>query len=764
MSQSKFLKNLVNSLDAKELELVAKRYLIEVDRVANVINCNGPYDSGLDLRTSDFSKVDWQYQVTVKETGFEKKLHEDLQKAKSNVDEFGLPAKVKYFYSYDLSGDAILKYRSEALVKYEIVLEIIEGNTLAQIGGLYSSIGTLLYEIADLDSFQVNDSYFSDTRVKTFYDLMSFGSSTDIKTNIIRSYVLHYLFEQSAVSVDELLKKVNSHFKADFTSTYFNGLLRRMSSEKKIYFKSTDVLELVDTERSRLTKVLKNYAEEEALLKKQVNEALKKYNLEDYLGEVINKLGKLYESNYTINLKEFTNRKTINSELKDVTIDFNEFLKEKLIDSSQSELVAKELFEIADKNDILSRLALGEAYSSVNDPDRLQEYIRQQANNKDIFIDTNFLIIALCIFYQKDVEYDDYQFKVAKQFLSFAEENQLSLVTLETYAIETASLFKDAIGLVQFTKLPFFHDLGGSNNIVYSYFSFLKENSLLHEGTNNFDDFLKEFRFDASRFNRFNNYLPQMTWLLNQLGISVELPDTYDITRARNLINEDLRAHFKRKRSFAINNDAIMLMRLGDTDSDVNPIDPVFCTWDMSLFRVRKLFFEEFPGCTEWLMFTPARLMDHFAMMKLQVRKGVLSNEVLSILQEDFSFQEKTQTLLDYMVQIINPANDLGLNYANKMAELRRDNIVQVNTHPENLRDEVFEQNPVDLVWSELFKNYVFKENKFEDLKIVFSKEEFFDEILLLLKSTIEEVKKSGNVNLDFYSHFDVIMEKSQKG
>lgn len=155
--------------------------------------------------------------------------------------------------------------------------------------------------------------------------------------------------------------------------------------------------------------------------------------------------------------------------------------------------------------------------------------------------------------------------------------------------------------------------------------------------------------------------------------------------------------------------------------------------------------------------------MDHFSMMNLQVRKGTLSNEMLSILEEDFGFQEKTQTLLDSMLVIINPKDEVGLKYATKLAELRQQQITQVDHSAENVTGSIIESNPVDIVFHKLFINYAekFEEDSLKALKEIFTKDEFFDEIFSILINEIESVKLNGVVDDQLFKKMDVLIEKT---
>lgn len=686
-----------------------------------------------------------------------------MQKAKDNVEKYDLPKKVKYFYSHPLSNTQVLTYKKKAKDEYGLILDIVEANALAGIAAQYDTFRTLLYKLSEFEKYIGDSDFFDDSRVRSFYDLMSFGTSTDIKYNILKSYVLNYLFTHGQGSPTDILNEINKHFSARIEYSYFEGFCRRLSSEQKIKTVGFNRIDLTESEKARIHGLLEEYKVEEGILKKELHEVLHKYGLESHIDDIIIKLSELYESNYAINLGEFTKRNSSINDLRTATQNFNNFIKDKLKDEKDSEVVAKELITIADKNEILSRIAAGQVYSKVSDPNRLQEYITRHNNIKEIFLDTNIIINALCVYYDFEADYDNYYFKVAKQFLDFADKNQLKLKTIKYYEVETINIFKEALTIIPFTKLPIFELLGGSKNILYNYYSYLVSTHQIHEGITTFEQFLKEFGFEIRRNDPDYHYLPQMENLLDSLGVDIINHPMYEIGNAKALIIEDLKESSRSKSSFAINNDAIMFMRLADRDTEINPIDPIFCTWDTSLFRVRKKFFEDFPSCTKWLMYTPTRLMDHFSMMNFKVKQGTLSNEVLSILEEDFSFQEKTQSLLDTMLTIINPENKVGLQYANKLAELRKQEIIQVDNKEEAIVDDGPDSNAVDIVFHKLFVNYMnqSKEGVFDSFKAVFTKEEIFDQVFEVLSKEVKFVSQHGTTSADLFSKMDIFIEKA---
>jgi hypothetical protein len=761
MSHDKLFVQLVQSMEDPEMDKIAQKYMEEVEGEKKLFNCNGPYDHGLDMRGFDITEINAQYQITTRANKFELKLKEDLGKAKRNVDNYNLPKKIMYFYSYPLTSNLILGFKKMAKDDFNLNLNLIEANNIAGVSAHYKTLKELILELSEYEKYQSDDKFFTDTKIKAFYDLMSFGTSTDIKHDILKSFIINYLNDNGKVSLKNSLKYLNEHFSTSIDKEYFKRFMLILKSEQRIIIDS-EYIELTINEKNRIQKVIEDYKIEETLLKKDLIKILEKHNIQSEVDLIITHLGKLYESNYSSNLGEFIERKTNIQDLKTATEEFKNLLDTKIQDKLKSEILAKELLKITDKNEILSRIAAGRVYSKVNAPEKLQQYIFQNNNNKEIFLDTNVIIYLLFVHYDPEAGFSNYHFESAKQLLNFREKYNLLFLTTRTYAIETANIFKDALSIVPFTKLPIFESLGGSTNIVYNFYIHLKDQSLLEKDIDSFEEFLNEFHFKQKINDPENNYFHQIKYLLDSLSIEIETPNHYDIIKCVDLINQDLKSNEKNKSSFAINNDAIMMMRLGDDDVEINPLDPIFCTWDLALIKLRKKYFEEFTSCTKWMIYTPTRLMDHFSMMNFEVKSGTLTNEVLSILEEDYSFQSKTQSLLDTIINIINPKNEVGLKYTNRLAKIREQEIIEID-RTEDAKNTNIDTSSVDIVFKDLFVHYAFNNEKgryFETFKSIFTKEEYFEDVFKILSEEINKVNDIGITSNALYQKIDDVMMK----
>lgn len=759
MSQNKVLLQLCEGLEDPEMDEFCLLYLAEVDYETDVINCNGPWDGGLDMRNIDIDEIQFQYQITTRKLNFEKKLFEDLEKAQKNVKEYSLTKRVKYFYSYEIKPPKVLEYKKKAGNDYGIQLTLIEGSALAQTAASYPRLKEFLIEKNNLKKGleQLQNDYFEKKEIKTFYEFMSLGNANDIKYQILQSFVINELFKSEKVSKTRLLEVVNQEFSADISEHYFENFLNKLQSSQKIISSEDECFELTDNEKERVSLLLETYGIEEVLFRMDLNEYLREVGLEDKTDEIIAKMVKLNESRFEYSFSEY--KSNSNSSFKNTAEKFESYLTENL---KKGEInpkdVLKKLGQIADKHEIVSRVASGKLYTSVQYPDRLQEYITQNINNRNVFLDTNIMIVMMCILYNPNVKFESSNYKIAHQLQIFGKENDLSFTTIQSYIYELSNLFKEALALVPFTKIPVFEKLGPSNNMIYKHFNYLKQNNFLNPGTNSFEDFLKEFRLNYTSNIREKDISNKITHWITELGISIDDHPHYSTEKAIELIEIDLRENSKTKSDSAIKNDAIMLERLGDDNTDINPMDPIFCTWDRSMIRVRKKYFDEYPTSSKWLVFTPSRLMDHFSMMNLKIGKGTLCNELVSLIDEDFDFKSQSKKLLDSLLIIINANNETGIQHLNKVAEIREKEVLQVNYVDERIND-INENYPIDQVFDSILSEFLGDSDKLKKVQSLFSEEESFEKVSQLIENEAQFRLNNNSSSEDFMTKFHELLE-----
>jgi hypothetical protein len=98
-----------------------------------------------------------QFQLTTQKSAtkqeksqFDKKLKEDLAKAKINKEEYGYDSKLIFFYSKRLTNKVIREYERLAFRDYSINLELIDANRIAEESEDFVEIQRAIYKLNEI--------------------------------------------------------------------------------------------------------------------------------------------------------------------------------------------------------------------------------------------------------------------------------------------------------------------------------------------------------------------------------------------------------------------------------------------------------------------------------------------------------------------------------------------------------------------------------------------------------------------------------------
>ncbi|MFC2080863.1 hypothetical protein ACFLR8_01470 [Bacteroidota bacterium] len=750
MSLSKFLAQQLGALTKSEFDKVVKLYLNEVYGYYRVVNTDGPNDHGNDIQVFDIHDQRNQYQVTVQKTKLSAKLEEDLEKARRNHLQYDFSSTLFFFYSLPISNKKINEYRKDALINYGIVLNIIEGNQIAEESAdSYNTISKLIFQLNGINVEDHSDLFGKDDdRYKMLYDLITFGSPSDIKGTMVKSFILHSLLSTEELSAKEIFARITDHFKTEGNDTYCNNLIQKLRDERKIEMsnKTEKKYRLTEGEKNRLKTVIQSFNLSEVAFIKSVRDILSEYGIEDESKKVINRIKNLYDSNYNISIKELDSRSGDFSNFEKSTKKFKLYIESLLSGVETTELVAQ-LIEISENNDFLQKVCAGNFFTSVANNEKLERFSRlYKSKHVRIFLDTQILLRAICTHYRKNIKYDNYALTAAENLIQFANHRSLPLKTSFEYCKEVLNHIKNALNLIPFTKLREFQSLGGSNNVFFNYFKFLSDNNHIDQEIN-FEAFLKEFRITEDV-----NLVSMTKRLLRDINIEVvEFPKEYSNYSINEMFQNSQRSSFNRKKKDqAIRYDSMMVEFLGDDDVDINPIDPIFITWDHAFYKVRKRYFMEFPNCTKWFMFTPSKFIDYFSLLDFEISSESLSNQILSILDEDSDFVNQTQSLLDSIVSIINPTDEVGLRYTNKLNELRNYEIKRIDEKPKLPSGTLdVEEKPIviDKIFFQMNGHFSKSRDTLMSYRNIFTNEKLIEEVLKIISNEIDYYSEKGKLS-----------------
>jgi hypothetical protein len=506
---------------------------------------------------------------------------------------------------------------------------------------------------------------------------------------------------------------------------------------------------LTSKENEKILKLLEQSSIDEKQFILEISKILSKYNQQDYIEQYVTELKTIYTNNFNSNLSEDINESSSDS-LK-VSRDFTSFIEGNIEKKELSRHLAIELFNICDKNKFLQKNCASKVFCEKTNIARAEQYVNAK---KRVFIDTNISLYLLCYFYKPKCNFDSYYYLTATSFYEFCKKNKIKLFLPERYVWEMQTHVKEALNLIPFTLLPEFYNLGSSRNVIFNFYKFLSKNNLF---TGSYNSFLDNFGFRVD--DNYNTHNQLLEKYIGDLGIGIyEFEFEYNIieSKTKQLLQKYLENENKSKTPFSLNNDAIMLDFLGDNDVEVHPIDPIFVTWDRIFFKIQNEYFRINPNSQRWHLLTPSKFIDHYALLNFSIDADMFSKELVAMLSDEII--GSTHSLLDSLTYILNPNDEVGLEYTRRLAKIRDEEVYR-GKEEEAIAGEQEGEAIIDEIFFKLINHY--KEDNIDLLKKVFSKKDFVDDIVDLINDTVEKYHVESKLNeIVLFVKFDKIIEK----
>ncbi len=762
MSKKKLLINLISAFEKKEFDNIVKTYLKIIFGFTTIINTDGKDDVGLDIKVFNLAGKSMQFQLTTQRSTtkneklqFDKKIKEDLEKAQLNTNEFGYSNKLFFFYSMKLTNKVIRNYERIALKDHSIDLEIIDANRIAEESEDFIEIQRAIYKLNDFENLNDLTGVFEDENKNLVMDLIGFGKSSEIRKQIVESFILQLLYAKKRMLKSEIINESVNKFNAKDNKVFYEKLFGYLATQKKIVRsedKQTYILH--SDEESRIEGLLKKYDLEEDYFLKGLQDILETFKLADYLKDFVNQLKTIYTENFNSDIFDVI----INSESSDlgnVSRNFKVFIENKVDDINKSKELAIELLSFCQNNKFIQKYCASKVFSDTTNYDSIERYVNTQ---KKIFIDTQIALYALCHFYKPDSDYKNYFFQISKSLINYAKTNKIDLYIFENYIWEIGNHIQESISLIPFTNLPAFQKLGSSRNVFYNFYLFLDANSFINEKS--FSEFLNDFGFSENT--NWKSIESKVEFLLKNIGLTkYVIEKRYDITKTKEIFQNELIVSGKFKTKFSLNNDSIMTEFLSDNDINTHPLQPIFTTWDKTFFKIREQLFRDFPNSQRWFLFTPSKLIDHYAMLDFSIDSETVTRELLALISDEIV--SNTHSLLDSVTWILNPNEEIGLEYTNKLAEIRDNEIHQIKQNqiiPPGITEG---EAVIDDVFYKLTSHYNEDEDGIDKLKIVFTMKEYFDSVIDILQREVNHFYQTKNVSDKLFSDFDDLISKIQE-
>lgn len=756
MSRTKQLIQIINGCEKKDFDKIVKSYLKNIYGFERIVVTDGKDDTGIDIKVFDIGGENNQYQMTIQKSEntqqksqLKIKIFEDVAKAKINAEEYGFSNRLYFFYSYEMTNKTKREYKREALTQYNIDLEIVDANQIAEESEEYLALQQTIYTISGFEEFKIKTSQYDSDNKNLIYDLISFGKASDIKLELVEAYIIQCLYEKNRLSQTEIAELCIAKFSSKENTTFYTKLINKMyNKDKRLeYSKDSKKYSLSEEERKKISSLIEQNKLDEQHFFNEIVAILKTYNQEENLSKYIDLLYDLYINN-------FSKRIRLSDDIEKLELNhLFTYVKNQLKDNILCKQMILKLLTVCDNNKYIQEVCASAIFSSKINIDDLQNYAKEK---KFVYIDTTIALHLLCYFYEQDNAYENYYYQLSKQLCEFCRKNSIELHLTNRYMWEITSHIQEAFNLIPFTKLSNFNSLGKSKNVFYNYYCYLFDSDIIDYS---YEEFLSNFEFKNSNNHVYNNHHNNqlIEQYLNNLDIKIiDIPKAYDINSTSKMLGIQLASSYRNKTAFALNNDAIMLEYLGD-NNDVHEIDPVFITWDKSLFKVLKEFFAKNPSALRWMQFTPSQFIDRYSLLSFSINEETITKEMLALLSGNIV--NHTYSLLDSLALILNPEDKVGLEYTKRLVEMKDSQIYTTDKQSDDINENT-DNNALDTTVFHISAHYRESDVQYNKIKKLFMSEEHMEEVLSIIDKSIKIIIEKHSFDKNIIDELDKIIAK----
>ncbi len=795
---SKVYENTISSLDVAKFSAVVKTFIelyykLEQAAVIDIVKTDGTNDGGLDLK---FFVNKWQrklpIQLTVQKTDINTKIFQDVVKIKKLALNFGYEPTLLFFCSQNISEKKVNDLTNKARIYYDIDLKIIDAKFIAEVAASeeYVPLKNKIFE--QLGIYVTATKLQLDESKKMMYDLISYGSDTaEIKNHIINSFILHTIYTKREINTKDLCVALNKQFNLSNTisqqiaeklndkfvikSTKKEGKdeemdfcrqqFSRLVALKKITNRNEN-LALTAAEIQRIENVKHEFLLQENYFVSQITETLTKYDLQDKYLLFIDEITKYFKAYFRKDFEEISQELDYSeAEVAGNYADKNlfTFIFRQTKDRQTATNLSNELLELCRKNDFVQRICAGEVFAKFTQPDKLEQYVREQA--KVIYLDTQIVLYILCVAYPKEkiVSTNPY-YNSAVDFIAYLKKDTSTKVFVHrNYLDEVANHIKEAFSLIPYTKIADvdIRDLGGSANIFFNFYHILLHDNLLPDGVLSYEDFLLDYGFEHKQNLRLISDIA--TDILHLLGIKPFVKNYEGIffENMKKSLQNTYSSHIKYsfRNDTTADKDTQMLCFLYDNNNKVD--EPIFITWDTSFGEFRKEYNKKNTNANFWHLFTPSKYVNHLSLLNFTINAESINKDILTIVESDFA--RKVTSLVDILAKLTKLSQENAAKIAKTLKDLKTNPKYWADNAGELFADSTQQNSkPIDKILDSIFNYYDNKQGKF-------SMEDFIDAFLnnlvnfeMAIKNDIQNLKLSNGGFLTetaFYEKYDSLIE-----
>lgn len=666
--QTSFLQRAIEGLSQDgfdEAVRIFQKYYLKNE----IVDVNGTNDGGCDIKIYENKReLKKCVQVTVRKD-WESKLKKELLNANELISKYSYSDKYDFFCSSVISESKIEECKQYALNNYSIDLTIYEAHRLSQLQ--CPELKNHLYALHD-DIIIKPDQLNIDKVTKSIYDFLTVGKgSTDIKNDILNSFIISILYEKESMDIDSLRKELEKRLHKNIPD--ITHLINLLKSAQRVVKDPNDnkKIKLSDSEFN-LAKDIFAYAslveqEFEMVFQKIVS----KFGVSNGDG-LLQHLKQLYKNYYKNDIDDSFNNSHKKEE--DVFKSFNTYLNSVIPDAKSRSSFVCEIKQLCEDNTYLNRISASESFLSLYKSDRLEQYVTQ--NQKNVFVDTPVLVYLLCATFQIDNtnDWNDSFYRSVKSLYGLQSNNpeKFNFNIMQDYIGEVVGELKKAYQIAQLEDAPFFANLGNTRNTFYNYYRHLKDNDLMEVGEEIrcFSDFLDAFGIEEFALNvdNDNSLNKRMREIIEDMEIGIATCPYFDEFSSAKTIYEKL-LYDKSKSDSAKTHDVRQMLYLLNNDRNNNE---VFITWDVSLAKLRDKLLLTNNQYKHFPIYNPAKLSNKIALECFNIDSSAITNDIFIYADKTFSISNKVKSLLDILTPVFDSKDAKNSKVLKSLGEIRK--------------------------------------------------------------------------------------------
>ncbi len=666
--QTSFLQRAIEGLSQDgfdEAVRIFQKYYLKNE----IVDVNGTNDGGCDIKIYENKReLKKCVQVTVRKD-WESKLKKELLNANELISKYSYSDKYDFFCSSVISESKIEECKQYALNNYSIDLTIYEAHRLSQLQ--CPELKNHLYALHD-DIIIKPDQLNIDKVTKSIYDFLTVGKgSTDIKNDILNSFIISILYEKESMDIDSLRKELEKRLHKNIPD--ITHLINLLKSAQRVVKDPNDnkKIKLSDSEFNLAKDIFAYASLVEQEFEMGFQKIVSKFGVSNGDG-LLQHLKQLYKNYYKNDIDDSFNNSHKKEE--DVFKSFNTYLNSVIPDAKSRSSFVCEIKQLCEDNTYLNRISASESFLSLYKSDRLEQYVTQ--NQKNVFVDTPVLVYLLCATFQIDNtdDWNDSFYRSVKSLYGLQSNNpeKFNFNIMQDYIGEVVGELKKAYQIAQLEDAPFFANLGNTRNTFYNYYRHLKDNDLMEVGEEIrcFSDFLDAFGIEEFALNVDNDTSlnKRMREIIEDMEIGIATCPYFDEFSSAKTIYEKL-LYDKSKSDSAKTHDVRQMLYLLNNDRNNNE---VFITWDVSLAKLRDKLLLTNNQYKHFPIYNPAKLSNKIALECFNIDSSAITNDIFIYADKTFSISNKVKSLLDILTPVFDSKDAKNSKVLKSLGEIRK--------------------------------------------------------------------------------------------